>query len=120
MALALPLNELNHTTHLQGVNKRPRGIKKMVTEHLRLKISERIVEKVSANLDNMIDAQIESATGQSMLGDKQLPPNPNSFKALMEYTVSKAPEKKDIRVAVGITHLITSLENGDGDNNEDD
>lgn len=119
MATALPLNELRHTTHLESFGDKPLGLTKMITERLRQKISERIVEKVDISLDTMIDAQIEAASGESYLGDKKLPPNPNAFKALMEYTVSKAPEKKDIRVAVGITHLIASLES-DGDNNEND
>lgn len=118
MIRTFPINELNHTTNLRQFSGPIKTLNRQVTERIRQEIADKLIAKVSDSLDTMVDAQIEAASGESYLGDKKLPPNPNAFKALMEYTVSKAPEKKDIRVALGITHLIASLES-DGDSDED-
>lgn len=127
MTLALPITVLDGDKEVVRFNTKPRGVKTMVTERLRQKIAEKLVEKVDGSLDLMVDGMVEAATGfeqvvinnghETVIRQK---PDAQAFKALMEYVISKAPEKKDIKVAVGIVNLISSLEKGDEPSGGDD
>lgn len=87
------------------------------------RIKDRITEKLNAQIDPIIDAQIEASIGRMKLNrldidrygnvsssTSETAPSFQSAKLLLEYSIGKPKESLEIKGQVGIVHLIKSLE----------
>lgn len=104
---------------------KPRTLKKMVVEEIRHAIAVTVAKRSSQMIEAQMDVAIgitserhDAKTGELYYVEQG--PNVAAARLLLEYTVGKPIEKKDVRVAVGIVDLVNQLSSDNGDSNEED